>query len=317
MGKVCHVGVVTVTFNSASVICGFMDSILKQTHSEFTLYVIDNASSDATLNLISQYNDPRVVLVRNLKNVGVAEGNNIGIRSAVRDACATVLLINNDTEFAPDLLSGLQQGLERHESDMVVPKIVMFDAPNRIWCAGGYFDPIFGWTRHFGEGTDVAGFDSPRRVNYSPTCCMLIKTDVFERIGLMDPNYFVYLDDADFCYRAHRADIKLFYIASVRLLHKVGSLTGIESNFTVRYGIRNLVYYVLKNLPRWHAPFVLLVLQIHIPVKFVFRRPRLRQFWVAEKAFWEGISVYLAARRRLVAVSTRLAVQTDDARAAR
>jgi len=318
MGEIGRIGVVTVTFNSGSVICGFMDSILKQTHSQFTLYIVDNASSDGTLQLISEYNDPRVVLIRNPNNVGVGEGNNIGIKAALRDACVTVLLINNDTEFAPDLLSGLDGGLRRYESDMVVPKIVYFDEPHKIWSAGGYFDPILGWTRHFGEGSEDDGeFDSSRRVHYSPTCCMLIKKEVFERIGLMDANYFVYLDDTDFCYRAHRADVRLFYVGSVRLLHKVASLTGLESDFAVRYGMRNRVYYVLKNLPKWHALFVLLALQIHIPVKFVFSRPRLRKFWVAEKAFWEGVSVYLAVSRGPVAASARLVVRTDDPGAAR
>jgi GT2 family glycosyltransferase len=317
MGEVRHIGVVTVTFNSASVISGFMDSILKQTHSQFTLYIVDNASSDRTLQLISQYSEPRVVLVRNLNNVGVGEGNNIGIKSALRDGCATVLLINNDTEFAPDLLSGLDDALKRHESDMVVPKIVYFDEPHKIWSAGGYFHPILGWTRHFGEGSeDDTEFDSPRRVNYSPTCCMLIKRDVFERIGFMDTNYFVYFDDTDFCYRAYRAGIKLFYVPAVRLLHKVASLTGIESDFAVRYGIRNRVYYVLKNLPMWHALLILLALQIHIPLKCVLLRLRLRQLWVAEKAFFDGISVYRASRRQ-VDVLARLAAPTDDPRAAR
>jgi len=287
------IGVVTVTFNSGAVIRGFMDSLLKQTYTEFILYVIDNASTDETVQCLSDYKDPRIIVVSNTTNVGVAEGNNVGIRAALRDECKSVLLINNDTSFNSDLLSQLSAGLERYQSDMVVPKIFYFDEPDKIWCAGGYFARIRGSAGHFGEDCkDHGQFDRSRMVLYAPTCCMLIKKDVFERIGLMDANYFVYFDDADFCYRAYRAGIKLFYVSSACLLHKVASLTGIESDFSIRYGVRNRVYYALKNLPEWHVLFLLPVLQIYVIAKYMFAKRKLRTFWVAEKAFWEGFSLF-------------------------
>ncbi|HZR57827.1 MAG TPA: glycosyltransferase family 2 protein [Terriglobales bacterium] len=293
------IGIVTVTFNSSTVIPGFMDSLLQQTHTTFILYVIDNGSWDETLQRVSKYLDSRIVTIRS-SNVGVAEGNNIGIRAAIRDGCTSILLINNDTVFDPHLLSELDTGLERHESDMVVPKILYFDDPNRIWCAGGYFARLRGSAGHFGEGQQDDGkFNQPRAVEYSPTCCMLIRSSVFERIGLMDANYFVYFDDADFCYRAHREGIRLFYISSARLFHKVASLTGIESDFSTRYGVRNRVYYILKNLPNWKAVFLLPMLQIYLFTKFVLMKRKFKSFWIAEKAFWEGISLFLGVWRQM------------------
>ena len=286
------IGVVTVTFNSAFVIRGFLDSLLKQIHTNFILYVIDNASSDATLKSLAEYHDPRIVIVRNSTNVGAAEGNNIGIRAAVKDGCTRVLLINNDTEFDDDLIVQLQAGLQRHQSDMVVPKIGYFDEPDKIWCAGGYFSRLRGTSRHFGmDRKDIGQFDQPRAVDYGPTTCMLIKTEVFGRVGLLDVDYFAYLEDTDFCYRARQAGITLFYVPSARLLHKVSSLTGRDSDFTTRYCIRNHVYHVLKNLPGWQRLVYLPALQFHLVTKFILLRRKLNAFWLAEKAFWEGISL--------------------------
>jgi len=111
MSKRNLVAVVTVTHNSASVIHGFMDSLLKQTHPELVLYVVDNASSDETLRLLSEYQYPKMVLIPNAANLGVAEGNNIGIRAAMKEGCSFVLLINNDTVFDADLVSKLLEGL--------------------------------------------------------------------------------------------------------------------------------------------------------------------------------------------------------------
>jgi GT2 family glycosyltransferase len=288
------IGVVTVTFNSASVIRGFMDSLLKQEHAAFILYVVDNASSDETLQYVAVYADPRVTKIRNSTNVGVAEGNNIGIRAALEDGCAYVLLINNDTVFDCDLLSQLGVGLNTYVCDMIVPKILYFDAPDKIWCAGGYFRRLDGTSRHFGYGKrDDGRFDRSRSVPYSPTCCMLIKAAVFKRIGLMDANYFVYFDDTDFCYRAQRQSFRLYYLSSARVWHKVSSLTGgAESDFTVRYCTRNQVYYVLKNLPRWQLLYYLPLFQIRILAKFVLMSRRLTALWMAEKAFFAGVSLF-------------------------
>jgi GT2 family glycosyltransferase len=293
MSKRNLVGVVTVTHNSASVIHGFMDSLLKQTHTELILYVVDNASSDNTLRLLSEYQHPKMALIPNAANLGVAEGNNIGIRAAMKEGCSSVLLINNDTVFAVDLVSKLLEGLNQHRSEMIIPKILYFDQPERIWCAGGTFSWIRGSARHWGlDEKDDPSFDQPREVNYGPTCCMLIKSEVFERIGLMDPAYFVYFDDTDFCRRAYHAGIRLFYLPSARLLHKVSSLTGSQSEFTIRHLVRNHVYYLLKNFPLWQTMIYLPAFQAKILAKYLFAPTKLRAFVVTEKGFFEGISLF-------------------------
>jgi GT2 family glycosyltransferase len=287
------IGVVTVTYNSGGVIRPFMESLLSQDHADFRLYIVDNASSDETLRSVAEYRDGRIVVIANGENVGVAEGNNIGIRAALEDGCAEVLLLNNDTVFGPDLFAKLHDGLREHRCDMVVPKILFHDDPTTIWSAGGHLSWWRGSARHFGFGeTDDGTFDHARQVNYNPTCCMLIKRQVFERVGLMDANYFVYFDDTDFCLRAYRAGTRLFYVPQARLLHKVGRLTGgNDSLFTIRYSTRNHAYYVLKHFPGWRARALLLAFQGHITFKYLFLRRSASVFLMAERAFREGLEL--------------------------
>src|SRR6266436_6146337 len=94
-----RIGVVTVTYNSADVLPDFLRCLSAQTHTDFLLFVIDNASHDGTVELLQAYNDSRLVIVANPDNRGVAEGNNQGIRRALEAGCFSVLLVNNDTEF--------------------------------------------------------------------------------------------------------------------------------------------------------------------------------------------------------------------------
>jgi GT2 family glycosyltransferase len=121
---------------------------------------------------------------------------------------------------------------------------------------------------------------------------MLIRSEVFDRVGLMDSSYFLYFDDTDFCLRGYRVGVKLFYLPSAQLRHKVSSLTGGVSNFTLRYITRNHIYYLLKHHSRLHIILYFPVFYVYLLGKYLLllRRPSL--FWAAQKAFWEGIFLF-------------------------
>ena len=138
------IGIVTVTYNSAQVLPDFFESLWQQTHTNFVLYAVDNASKDATLQKLGGETDSRLRVVAGESNLGVAEGNNVGIRMALRDGCDAVLLLNNDVTFEKDLLTKLLNGLEIYNCEMVSPKITYFTPRNLLWWAGGTFQKDIG-----------------------------------------------------------------------------------------------------------------------------------------------------------------------------
>src|SRR5271167_3952723 len=91
------VGVVTVTYNSGKVIDEFLTSLFAQTHQQFLLYLVDNASQDDTQERVKAFTDSRVIVVQNHNNLGFAAGTNLGIHAALESSCDSVLIINNDT----------------------------------------------------------------------------------------------------------------------------------------------------------------------------------------------------------------------------
>ncbi len=296
MDNSMKVGVVTVTYNSSKVIEDFMASILSQTYINFTLYIIDNSSSDNTLEALSKYTDQRIIIIRNNDNLGIAAGNNQGINTSIKDNCQYVLLLNNDTEFDSQLIEMMLEGLDRHSCDIIVPKIVYHDNPKIIWSAGGYFRP---WaaclSAHHGIGVvDDGQYENARRVEYAPTCCTLIKKTVFDTIGLMDEKYFVYYDDSEFCFRAMKSDVSMFYLPTVVLLHKVSSLIGGQklsaerSDFTIYHLTRGLVYSIKKHQGIASAPFIIFYATFLLS-KFLTGRESLKIFQVKQKAFLEAL----------------------------
>jgi GT2 family glycosyltransferase len=285
------IGIITVTYNSSEVIDDFMSSLLCQEHENFLLYVVDNNSIDNTLKIITEnYLDPRTRIISNLKNLGVAQGNNQGIKTALKDKCDLILLINNDVKFDPDLVGTLNSEIDVEPSDILVPKIMFYDEPKKVWFGGGTFFGITHFPRHIGWGEiDLKEHRSNTKIEYAPTCCMLIRRSVFERIGLMDEKYFVYVDDVDFCLRAKMNSIKMYYTPKTMLFHKVSSLTGLESDFSLYYGTRNRVYFVKKHVSFsvWIA--WLLQKQIRILAMIFKRKNSLHQYYVCQKAFFQGI----------------------------
>lgn len=294
MSKPAKIGVVTVTYNSSSVLEDFLASVWKQTHADFVLYAVDNASSDGSVARLRRETDSRLVILASETNSGVAAGNNRGIARALADGCDLVLLINNDTEFGPELFATLVRGLDEFACDMSAPKILYADR-RTIWCAGGGFNAWKGYAGvHYGAGeTDRGQYDRARQVGHAPTCCLLVRREVFERIGMMDARYFVYLDDTDFCFRAMCAGIRLFYLPSAVLFHKVSVLTGgPESPFSVRFCTRNHIYFMLKNLGWARGLYYLPAYQLHLLYKLLARRIDGPGFLLRERAFFEAFGVW-------------------------
>jgi GT2 family glycosyltransferase len=291
------IGVVTVTYNSAEVLPEFFDSLAVQTYSDFIVYVVDNASKDATLEICRRREDVPIFLIPNDKNLGVAEGNNQGIRAAVKAGCEYILLLNNDTVFDGNLLSELRAGLVRHKCAMTTPKILYYDDPGKIWAAGGYFQQWLGYrAQHYGEGKQDRGqFNQSRPITYAPTCCVLVHKDAFSRIGLMDAQYFVYSDDTDFMYRAMKAGLILQYLPSCTVLHKVSSLTGGTSLFSIKYCTRNRIYFMRKHLSGISAAFWITQYWVYLCLRYVIRKDP-KPIWICKRqAAIEGMRLDLGA----------------------
>jgi hypothetical protein len=295
MTEAALIGVVTVTYNSGKDIETFLSCAFGQTHARFILYCVENASQDQTRQLLESCKEERLRVILNDSNCGVAEGNNQGIRAALRDGCSLVLLINNDVTFEPNFIADLVAGMEHFHADMVCPKMLYFDPPHLIWAAGGTLQPWLGYrSKHFGgEAVDDGSYDEPKRITYVPTCCVLMTRATIDKVGLMDPLYFVYVDDTDFMYRAYKAGIFLMYLPSVRLMHKVGGATGGKgSPFTVRYCTRNRVYYLLKHLGLLRGLPFLLLYQAYFFFCFFLRNDKWPDLVYRQRSFFEGFEVY-------------------------
>jgi GT2 family glycosyltransferase len=190
------------------------------------LIVVDNGSTDdLPIGLLALEG---VELIKLDENRGFAGGNNVGIDFALKAGCEYVLLINNDTQITPGFLQPLLEVFESEpDVGIVAPKIYYTDPPNRIWYAGGKFRQ----PRIIGELIGMDEFDTGQYnqagpVDFAVGACMLIKREVFDRIGLLDDDLFFYHEDVDFSYRTMQAGLTTWYQPASSIWHDVSHSTA-------------------------------------------------------------------------------------------
>ena len=269
------IGLVTVLYNSNIVLEGFIKSISTQDYKNYILYLVDNSYNDNTNKILEQLlNKYKVNAYKHINassNIGVAAGNNIGIKEALSDLCTDVILLNNDIEFeSEDVFSKILLIAKEKKIDIVVPKILYFD-DRKVWMAGGYMDNLRALGVHYTE-SNTRNINKSQNITYAPTCFMLIKASVFSTIGDMDEKYFAYCDDTDFVFRAIKNKMNLFYESSITILHKVSSSSGGDNSlFYIYYSNRNKLYFIRKNyfgIRKWFAIMYTLTSRVLFYIKF-------------------------------------------------
>jgi GT2 family glycosyltransferase len=301
--------VVTVTYNSASVLGDFLESLRQQDGIDLRLYVVDNGSTDATAALIrAAMPQLDIDWIPNAQNLGVAVGNNQGIIRALADGYDWVLLLNNDTMFRHGFLSDLIAVAEKHAAPILTPTIEATDPPETVWFFSGSISPMRGMrVRHLDMGEPMRRdlpviFETP----YASTCCLLVSRRVFEIVGLMDPTYFVYGDDVDFCLRARRAGFPYQVAGQLKLLHKASSLTGDYAGpFAARWISRNWVLVARRHCNRFELATGALYMLAYAFLRAASRRETARTLARRLRAYLEGWSLQLDSEPPKVPVVIR------------
>ena len=297
------IGLVTITYNSEEFLRPFLDCVIKQTYSNFILYVIDNASVDGTLFILENESETRLKVIKNAGNLGVAKANNQGIRRAMLDGCDQVLIINNDVEFESSLIEKLIKIQIENKCSLVSPKMMYYHNPDHIWYAGSWFIKKKGYLPlHRGMmELDKGQYDRTINVEYAPTCCLLAKKEVFQDIGLMDEKYFVYFDDTDFSFRVWKdGRHKIIYYPHIDFYHKVGGLTKsfenykkkiYRGNFFLQQNTKNHIYF-LKKIGGVFSYLFIFWLFFKNNIRFVFNphiRKNISTWWLINKSYFQGL----------------------------
>jgi len=169
----------------------------------------------------------RLILIENEKNYGFAEGNNIAIRYALKTLNPDyLLLLNNDTVVEENFLSELIRVASQDEKNGILgSKVYYYNYRGQrdiIHSAGAHINTKFGLCPPIGlSEKDRGQYDEVRRVDYVEGACMLVKRNVIDTIGLLDPIFFAYWEETDWCCRADKKGYNVIYVPQAKIWHKI------------------------------------------------------------------------------------------------
>jgi hypothetical protein len=201
-----------------------------------------------------------IIIPEYKQNYGFSEGNNIGIKIALKKKCSAVILLNNDAYFTENNLEKLLNYFIPSLDSLISPKIYFapgYEYHNKykkheigkvIWYAGGKidWDNIYPYHRGVDE-VDYNQYDEINETDFVTGCCMIIRKNLIDKIGFFDNKYFLYFEDVDFSIRAKKNGFKVKYIPNSYLYHKNAQSSGLPgSNLHLYYQTRNRLYFGFK-----------------------------------------------------------------------
>ncbi len=205
-GNSPRVGIVTINWNGIDDTVACVESLLALTYPSFHVFIVDNGSGNDEASRLNERftGDPRVTVIRNPRNDGYAEGNNIGIRRARSSGWDDyVWIVNNDAAVDPAALDHLIGAAGDAANVGVVGSTILYPDKRTAYALGGGtlnlwtgIDRLIGARRIWDRTTQ------PKRIDYVSGASFCISRAALDRLVGFDPDYFLYSEEADFCVRA-------------------------------------------------------------------------------------------------------------------
>ncbi|MEO6914227.1 MAG: glycosyltransferase family 2 protein [Chitinophagaceae bacterium] len=240
------VSIVTINYDTPEVTAAMLESLSTLDYPNWEVIVVDNASpSFSSSCLKDKY--PFIRHISSPVNLGFAGGNNLGLHYAKGEY---ILLLNNDTEVTPTLISGMVQYMMQHpECGIACPKIKYHALPGTIQYAGTVgLHPLTSRSYNIGYlEMDRGQFDETRKTDQPNGAAMMIPATLLKEVGSMSELFFLYYEELDWAARFKEKGYEIHYVGTTEIVHKESVSTGINSAFKTFYLYRNRLLYIRRN----------------------------------------------------------------------
>lgn len=246
--------IVIINYRTANMVIDCLETLLPQLDNESSrVSLIDNDSGDGSDKIIKAWIEEHdknslVNFIKSESNLGFSGGNNIGINTIESDY---YLLLNSDTLLRKDSIKKLLNTASRHkDAGLISPRLEWPDGTGQESCfrfhtpisellgaaQTGFIDRIF-------KNTKVALPVQTKIIypEWTSFACVLIRHEVLQKIGLMDDGYFMYFEDAEFCFRTRKAGWKILHDPSASVVHLRGGSSPVKENTKLK-----------KRLPKYY-----------------------------------------------------------------
>jgi GT2 family glycosyltransferase len=238
-----NIGIIIVLWKENVKLINSLLLINKHNLNKYNILIVNNKNNNYPIEIKNSL----ISIIALSSNKGYGGANNVGIKYHLARGAKYVFILNPDTEINKDTIPNLIRVMEKDKNIGIAGPKIYF--PNGlIWSAGGEIDKkrYSGGLRGVGEN-DKGQYDKQWEPDYIPGTAMMIRKEVFEKIGLLPENYFLYYEDTEYSLLAKKAGFKLAFVPESTIIHHESSSTKKNSPLHQYYMARNHLYFVERN----------------------------------------------------------------------
>lgn len=259
MEKSTLVSIIIVNFNTKALLLACIESLYSNVKTPFEIIVVDNASSDGSSAAVERLKKKNISVIKNAENYGFAKANNQGIKRAKG---SFILLLNSDTVVTNDAIT---QGISvlRAHPKVGVMSCKLTNADGSLQATGGYFPyplRLFLWMTFLDDIPFISSlsrsfhpplsyYTKSRSLDWVTGAFFLFRAEIRDTVGYLDEEYFMYVEELDYCYRIQATGWSVLYDTSSSIIH-LGRASS-SNEFALLSEYKNLVLFYKKHLPAW------------------------------------------------------------------
>ena len=230
------VSIIIVNYNGKELLQKCLDSLLKVNYDNFEIILVDNNSTDGTVEFITK-NYPSLIIIKLDSNKGFAEPNNVAAKISKGKY---LLFLNNDTVVTPNFISEMVKVMET-DKKIAICQSLLLKPDGSVDSSGDFID-------HLGVVyNSKTKIDEIREVSSARGASMLVRSDIFEKLDGFDQKFFITFEDVDLCWRSWILGYRVLIIPTSIVYHEGGiTIKKIKSEIAF-HGFKNQLAMKITN----------------------------------------------------------------------
>ncbi|MDZ7611482.1 MAG: glycosyltransferase family 2 protein [Candidatus Moranbacteria bacterium] len=240
------ISVIVANYNGKKWLTECFESIFKQKYSPLEVILVDNASSDGSVEF-ARSNYPQIKVIQAKENLGFAGGNNLGFEMS---SGKYILFLNNDVNFSENLIAELFNGMQKNKgAGCLWPKIRLMEEPEKLDMCGSYWtNSTLLYHEGYKKRQDKKNYNQPRNYFSAKGAALLMPRSVIEEAGLFDGDFWCFYEETDFCHRLWLSGYECLYWPEAEIFHAVGGTSVLQLQSYLQYhNFKNKLCSFLKN----------------------------------------------------------------------
>lgn len=272
--KIDKIHAIILSWNNYEDIVSCICSIKNSTKTPDTIVIVDNHSTDGSpIKIHEKYkDDTNVHIIINDDNYGFAKGINIGIKYAIEDGSNFVFIVNDDADISSTCIEHLLDAFNLSPDIGIASPRIFYGKSQRIWQGASQFSGLKIGVNSLEKNLEASQCSIENQfVSCATGCAMLISSNVMNKIGLFDQDFFFYFEDLDFTTRVIDGGFKIVYVPISEVYHKIDNIEKDRTSPFVMYNLsKSYILFAAKRFTGFYFAYaIILHLFVYTPYRII------------------------------------------------